>query len=84
MAWFLYRLGRFAFRRQWWVAGAWLAVLAVTLVGAVTLSGPTNDGLRIPGTPSQQAIDLLQERFPQASADGATARVVSPPPPCRS
>ncbi|SDT54087.1 MMPL family transporter [Actinoplanes derwentensis] len=76
MAWFLYRLGRFAFRRRWLVLGLWLAVLAAALTGAATLSGPTSDGLRIPGTPSQQAIDLLQQRFPQASADGATARVV--------
>ncbi|GLY06622.1 MMPL family transporter [Actinoplanes sp. NBRC 101535] len=76
MAWFLYRLGRSAFRRRWLVLGLWLAVLASALIGAATLSGPTSDGLRIPGTPSQQAIDLLQQRFPQASADGATARVV--------
>lgn len=76
MASFLYRLGRFAFRRRWLVAALWLAVLAGALAGAATLSGPTSDAFRIPGTPSQQAIDLLEERFPQASADGATARVV--------
>ncbi|GIM93256.1 MMPL family transporter [Paractinoplanes toevensis] len=76
MASFLYRLGRFAFRRRWLVVGLWLAVLAVTVTGAATLSGSTSDAFRIPGTPSQEAIDLLQERFPQASADGATARVV--------
>ncbi|GAA3945455.1 MMPL family transporter [Actinoplanes auranticolor] len=76
MASFLYRLGRFAFRRRWLVVGLWLAVLAAGVTGAVTLSGPTSDASRIPGTPSQQAIDLLQQRFPQASADGATARVV--------
>jgi len=76
MASFLYRLGRFAFRRRWLVLGLWLAVLAATLIGAATLSGKTTDAFRIPGTASQQAIDLLQERFPQASADGATARVV--------
>jgi len=76
MASFLYRLGRFAFRRRWLVAGMWVAVLMAALAGAATLSGPTSDAFRIPGTPSQQAIDLLQERFPQASADGATARVV--------
>jgi putative drug exporter of the RND superfamily len=76
MASFLYRLGRFAFGRRWLVVGLWLAILAAALAGAVTLSGPTSDAARIPGTPSQQAIDLLQERFPQASADGATARVV--------
>jgi len=76
MASFLYRLGRFAFRRRWLVAALWLAVLAAALTGAATLSGPTSDAFRIPGTPSQQTIDLLAERFPQASAGGATARVV--------
>ena len=76
MASFLYRLGRFAFRRRWIVVGLWLAILAAALAGAATLSGSTSDTFRIPGTPSQQAIDLLGERFPQASAGGATARVV--------
>ena len=76
MATFLYRLGRFAFRRRWLVAGLWLATLAAALVAAGTLSGQTRDTFRIPGTLSQQAIDLLQQRFPQASAGGATARVV--------
>jgi RND superfamily putative drug exporter len=76
MATFLYRLGRFSFRRRALVAALWGAVLMAALAGAATLSGPTSDAFRIPGTPSQQAIDLLQERFPQASADGATARVV--------
>jgi RND superfamily putative drug exporter len=76
MASFLYRLGRFAFRRRWLVTGAWLAVLIAALIGAVTLSGPTQDSFSIPGTPAQKAVDLLAERFPQASADGASARVV--------
>src|SRR6266496_697026 len=76
MASFLYRLGRFAFRRRWLVAGLWLVVLAAVMAGAGTLSGKTSDAFRIPGTPSQQAIDLLQQRFPQAAAGGATARVV--------
>jgi RND superfamily putative drug exporter len=76
MASFLYRLGRFAYRRRWLVAGLWVAVLIAALAGAATLSGPTSDAFRIPGTQSQKAIDLLQERFPQASADGATARLV--------
>src|SRR5690606_41405786 len=30
----------------------------------------------IPGTEAQKAFDLLEERFPGTSADGATARVV--------
>ena len=76
MASFLYRLGRFAFRRRWLVTAGWLAVLAAALIGAMTLSSPTQASFSIPGTPAQKAIDLLAERFPQASADGATARVV--------
>jgi putative drug exporter of the RND superfamily len=76
MASLLYRLGRFAFRRRWSVTAAWLAVLAAALLGALTLSGPTQESVSIPGTPAQKAIDLLADRFPQASADGATARVV--------
>jgi RND superfamily putative drug exporter len=76
MASFLYRLGRFAFRRRWLMTAAWLAVLAAALIGALTLSGPTRDSFSIPGTPAQRAVDLLAERFPQASADSATARMV--------
>ncbi|HVQ96373.1 MAG TPA: MMPL family transporter, partial [Mycobacteriales bacterium] len=76
MASYLYRLGRFAFRRRRLVAVLWLAVLGGVLAGAATLSGSTADAFRIPGTPSQQAIDLLGERFPEASAAGAVGRVV--------
>lgn len=76
MATFLYRLGRFAFRRRRLVAAVWLAILAAVIAGATTLSGPTSDTFSIPGTPSQKAFDLLGERFPEASAGGATARVV--------
>jgi RND superfamily putative drug exporter len=76
MATYLYRIGRFAFRRWRLVAVGWLALLALVIGGAATLSGTTSEAFSIPGTPSQQAIDTLGESFPEASADGATARVV--------
>jgi RND superfamily putative drug exporter len=76
MVTFLYRLGRFSFQHRRWVAASWLLVMVAALAGALTLSGPMTDSFRIPGTPSQEAIDLLGERFPQAAAGGATARVV--------
>nr|MDT0666322.1 MMPL family transporter [Micromonospora sp. DSM 115978] len=76
MAHFLQRLGRVSFRRRKIVLAIWLGVLVLSGVGAATLSGPTTDSFTIPGTDSQQASDLLSERFPQAAADGATARVV--------
>ncbi|MFF4350908.1 MMPL family transporter [Streptomyces sp. NPDC001530] len=76
MATFLYRLGRLAFRRRRLFLMVWIVVLAAVGIGGLTVSGKTTDGFTLPGTQSQKAIDLLQEEFPQASADGATARVV--------
>ncbi|QEU86207.1 MMPL family transporter [Streptomyces viridosporus] len=76
MATFLYRLGRFSFRRRHVIALFWVALLALAGVGAAgaPAAGPTS--FSIPGTEAQKAFDLLEERFPGASADGATGRVV--------
>jgi len=76
MATFLYKLGRLSFRRRRLFAGAWLALLGAAIVAGLTLSGPTSDSFSIPGTEAQTAINQLEQKFPQASADGATARVV--------
>ncbi|MFI1049705.1 MMPL family transporter [Streptomyces griseoruber] len=76
MATFLYRLGRLAFRRRRVVVMLWVAVLAAIGIGAMSAPGTSSGALGVPGTQSQRAIDLLQKEFPQASADGATARVV--------
>ncbi|TNC23918.1 MMPL family transporter [Amycolatopsis alkalitolerans] len=75
MATLLYRLARFSFRRRQLVAAVWAAVLIALGLGAVTLSGQLTNDVTIPGTESQQAIDHLKERFAQAPAGGATARV---------
>ncbi|MFC7846633.1 MMPL family transporter [Streptomyces sp. NPDC057382] len=76
MATFLYKLGRFAFRRRGFVTLLW--VLIVVGVGAAASSAPTppTEQFSMPGTESQKAFDLLEEKFPDAGADGATARVV--------
>jgi RND superfamily putative drug exporter len=76
MATFLYRLGRFCYRHRWQLTGVWVLVLALTGVGAATLSGPMSNTFSVPGTESQQAINQLADRFPQAHVGGATARVV--------
>ncbi|MGX1312664.1 RND superfamily putative drug exporter [Streptomyces calvus] len=76
MATFLYRLGRFAFRRRHLVALFWVALLALAGVGAAGAPAAGNSSFSIPGTEAQKAFDLLDERFPGSSADGATARVV--------
>ncbi|WP_037864328.1 hypothetical protein [Streptomyces sp. NRRL S-340] len=74
MTTFLYRLGLLAFRRRRPVLPAGIAVLVAAVIGASSVSGGTTDDFTLPGTQSQQAIDLLRKEFPQASADGAMAR----------
>ncbi|MDX3456788.1 MMPL family transporter [Streptomyces sp. ME02-8801-2C] len=76
MATFLYRLGRLAFRRRRLFLALWIVVLAAVGVGAANSPGTSTDDFTLPGTQSQKAIDLLEKEFPQASANGATARVV--------
>ncbi|MFF9566755.1 MMPL family transporter [Streptomyces sp. NPDC014685] len=76
MATFLYKLGRLAFRRRRYVALIWVALLALAGFGAASASTATSSSFSIPGTEAQRAFDLLEQRFPGASADGATARVV--------
>ncbi|MEW2299467.1 MMPL family transporter [Streptomyces sp. NPDC006655] len=76
MATFLYRLGRLAFRRRRLVTLLWIVVLAGLGLGAVNTSGNAIDTFTVPGSQSQQALDLLGKEFPQASASGAGARVV--------
>ncbi|WP_144123631.1 MMPL family transporter [Catellatospora sichuanensis] len=76
MATFLYRIGRFSYRRRWLVLGIWVLLLALAGAGAATMSGKMSNEFSIPGTEAQRAIDQLTERFPEAHAGGAGARVV--------
>ncbi|MFJ6431059.1 MMPL family transporter [Streptomyces sp. NPDC091416] len=76
MATFLYRLGRNAFRRRGYVALLWVAVLAAVGLGALQAPGASSSDESMPGIESQQAYDLIQERFPGATADSAGATVV--------
>ena len=76
MATFLARIGSFCYKRRKLVLALWLAVLVAVGIGAATLSGPASNDFSLPGTEAQRAIDLLGQRFPQLSAQGATAQVV--------
>jgi RND superfamily putative drug exporter len=74
MSTYLYRLGRFAVRRRWFVLGAWvLAVVALTIAGKA-LGGELKDQFNVPGVESQQATNLLKATFPAQA--GGTAQVV--------
>ena len=53
---------------------AWLAVLVLVVASAASFSGQFSSKFEVPGTESQQAQDLLREKYP--GAGGASARVV--------
>ncbi|MEU6555233.1 MMPL family transporter [Streptomyces sp. NPDC046915] len=63
----LYRLGRFAYGKPWYVIGGWLAVLAsvVTLLAVAPVK--LSNEVRIDGTPAQKVIDDLATSLPEAS-----------------
>ncbi|MEV0439487.1 MMPL family transporter [Streptomyces spectabilis] len=76
MATFLYRVGRWAFRRRRLVGGLWLGALVLALAAAAMAPAAEDEDLSMPGTESQKAFDLLDERFPQSNSQGAEARLV--------
>ncbi|MEZ5381571.1 MAG: MMPL family transporter [Microthrixaceae bacterium] len=70
----LYRLGRLAARKRILVVAAWVLIAVMFVVANRAAGGGTVDNFEVPGVQSQQAIDLLREKFPERS--GATAMVV--------
>ncbi|MCW2961699.1 MAG: hypothetical protein JWM90_2086 [Thermoleophilia bacterium] len=74
MASALYRLGRFSARHRAWVVAAWLAVLVALGSTAALVNPSSSESFSIPGTESQEAIDLLADRMP--GAEGAAGRIV--------
>ncbi|MGW4945350.1 MMPL family transporter [Actinoplanes sp. NPDC004185] len=77
----LSRLGRFSYRRRWLVVAVWLLALSGVVLLAVKSEGPVSTRATMPGIESQQAFDLIAERFPGAAADGASATLVFVAPP---
>ena len=71
MATFLYRIGRFSFRRRWLVLGLWVLLLALIGVGAATLSGKTSNSFSTRAPRPSRPSTSSRERFPQANAGGA-------------
>jgi RND superfamily putative drug exporter len=72
----LYRLGRLAFRRRWYVTILWVVILAALGFASAKAAEAPATTFSTPGVESQRAFDLIQQRFPGAQADGAVARVV--------
>lgn len=64
MALFLYKLGRWAYRKKWWVLSAWLVILGLVMVGALTFMRPFTNQFSINNSPAIQATELMAEKFP--------------------
>lgn len=63
---------RFVTRHKWPVLGVSLATIIAVAVIALTFGGSYVDSFTVPGSEVQQAIDLLDERFPSQAGDSAT------------
>ncbi|WP_330252739.1 MMPL family transporter [Nocardia sp. NBC_00565] len=74
MSRYLFALGQFVVRRRWWVLAVWVVLLAGAIGFAVGTGGKTSDNFTVPGTESQDAVSLLQQRMPAFS--GAQMQVV--------
>jgi uncharacterized membrane protein YdfJ with MMPL/SSD domain len=74
MARLLYSLGRWAAIHRRRVLSAWVLLLAAACGLGIGLHGQLSSVFSVPGTESQNAQNLLPDRFPAAA--GGTARVV--------
>jgi putative drug exporter of the RND superfamily len=67
----LERVARWSYRRRWTMLGIW--VLALIGFGALasTVGGDYSNDFSLPGAESQEAYDLLVDRFPEFAGDTA-------------
>lgn len=65
------RVGGFCYRRRRFVVAIWVVGVVGLVVAAGASGGETASVFSVPGTESQQAFDLLDERFPARSGDTA-------------
>ena len=78
MSSFLYRMGRAIVRRRGRVLAVWFAALALVGAAAGLLTQGTEDSFELPGAESQEALNHLNNVFPQMS--GAQAQIVAAAP----
>jgi putative drug exporter of the RND superfamily len=71
----LQRLARFCYRRRWRVLGAWVVLLVGLFALNSTVGGKFLDEFDLPGSESQEAVDLMEEHGFDTRA-GATGQIV--------
>ncbi|MBQ0984100.1 MMPL family transporter [Streptomyces sp. F63] len=75
---FTRRIGGASARRPWAAIAAWAVALLLVLPLAGTVGGAFADDLVAPGSRSAKAMELLEERFPDASRGSAVAVFAAP------
>src|ERR687897_944955 len=70
----LYGLGRTAVRRRRLFTLAWVVAAIAIFVFAQARGGETSESFDVPGVEAQQALDVLEDRFP--SEAGTSAQLV--------
>ncbi|MEJ3742601.1 MMPL family transporter [Actinomycetes bacterium KLBMP 9797] len=70
---FTRRLGAASARRPWTTIAAWTVATAAILVLAGTFGGTFADDFVAPGSQSERAMEVLEERFPEAAGGAALA-----------
>jgi RND superfamily putative drug exporter len=71
----LQRLARFCYRRRWRILGAWVVLLIGLFALNSTVGGKFLDEFDLPGSESQEAVDLMEEHDFNDRA-GATWQIV--------
>ncbi len=71
----LYRMGGFTARRAPWVIAAWLVFIVVIIIAANATGRPTSNDTTIPGSGSERATKLLENKLP-AQANGSVPIVL--------
>jgi RND superfamily putative drug exporter len=74
----LYRLGGFCVRHRVAVIAVWFTIFCALAATAAVVGQQTNDNLTLPGTDSQKATDLLDDKFPE-EANGTVPIVFQAP-----
>jgi RND superfamily putative drug exporter len=72
------RIGDASARRPWVTIGAWAVAAAVVIGLAGSAGGTFADDFAAPGSQSEQAMVLLEERFPEAAGGSAMAVFAAP------
>ena len=65
-------LGRFAFRKKYYVIGFWLIALFGITAIAQSVGSNFSDSFSLPGTDSMKALSLLGKAFPGKAGDTET------------